>query len=94
MNNSFNLEQYILHHVTNSQEWNIPFFPTVHLIQPLSLHGLMLIICSIFLIIIFCLLYDKKRKVPTGLTNLLELFVVFIRDEIAIRGLGREDGRK
>jgi len=94
MNNSFNLEQYILHHVTNSQEWHIPFFPTVHLIQPLSLHGLMLIICSIFLIIIFCLLYDKKRKVPTGLTNLLELLIVFIRDEIAIRGLGKEDGRK
>jgi len=94
MNNSFNLEQFILHHVTNSQEWHIPFLPVIPLPYPLSLHGLMLIICSVFLIITFCLLYDKKRKVPTGLTNLLELFIIFIRDEISIKGLGREDGRK
>jgi len=36
----------------------------------------------------------KKKRVPTGITNFLELFVIFIRDEIAVNALGKEDGRK
>jgi len=36
----------------------------------------------------------KKKRVPTGITNFLELFILFIRDEIAVNALGKEDGRK
>ncbi len=94
MDNSFNLDQYIKHHVLDSQEWKLPFLPTIHLPEFLSLHGLMLMLCSFFLIIIFCVLYDKKKRVPTGLTNVLEIFVLFIRNEISIANLGDKDGRK
>jgi len=90
----FNLEEYIMHHVVNSHEWYLPFLKPIHLPEFLSLHGLMLLFCAAFLIVIFCILYRKKQDVPTGLTNLLETFVLFIRDEISIACLGKNDGRK
>ncbi len=90
----FNLEDYITHHVLNSQEWRLPFLPTIHLPPFLSLHGVMLVLCAIFLIWLFCFVYNRKADVPSGVTNLLETFVVFIRDEISIASLGEEDGRK
>ena len=89
---AFNLDEYIMHHVLNSREWHPPFVCAIHLPPPVSLHGLMLVLDAIFLIIIFCLVYQKDhRQAPTGFTNLLEIFVVFIRDEIAIRFLGAKE---
>ncbi len=90
----FQIDQYMMHHVLNSQEWHIPFLPTIHLPKYLSLHGVMVLLCAALLIVLFCLIYDKKRRVPTGLTNALEAVVQFIRDEIAIRNLGEEDGNR
>lgn len=90
----FQIDEYIMHHVLNSHEWHIPFLPPIHLPQYFSLHAVMLVICSSLLILFFCILYDKKRRVPTGLTNALEAVVQFIRDDIAITSLGREDGIK
>jgi F-type H+-transporting ATPase subunit a len=90
----FQIDQYIMHHVLNSKEWHIPGLPTIHLPGFLSLHGVMVLICAGLLIIVFCFLYDKKARVPSGITNALEAVVQFIRDEIAIRNLGEEDGIK
>ncbi len=92
--NSFNLEEYILHHVQNRHEWQLPFLPSIHLPAFISLHSLMLFLASAFLILLFCVGYRKDQKVPTGITNLLEAIVLLIRDKIAIENLGEEDGRK
>ena len=94
MAHEFELEEYIMHHMQDVHVWHVPFLPPLHLPSFLSLHGLMLIICSILLIGLFCGIYDKKQRVPTGVTNLLESLIVFIRDQISIRNLGEEDGRK
>ena len=94
MNQPFEFEEYIMQHMKDSYEWHLPFLPPIHLPSYLSLHGVMLIICSIFLIFIFCIAYNKKQIIPTGLTNLLEAFILFIRDQIAIKNLGQEDGRR
>jgi len=37
---------------------------------------------------------QEARPVPTGLTNLLETFVVFVKDEIAIPSLGEYEGER
>ncbi len=94
MSTSFNLEEYINHHIHDSRQWQLPFLPTIQLPPFLSLHGVMLLIGTIILLVIFCVFYDKKQRVPHGFTNLLEFFVVFIRDEIAIKNLGEEEGRR
>ena len=90
----FEIDEYIMHHVLDSHEWHLPFLPPIHLPPFLSLHGLMLVICAVFLIFLFCVIYNQKSAVPRGMTNLLESLVVFIRDDIAIANLGEEDGKK
>ncbi len=82
-----------MHHVSNSHEWLVPF-GRVHLPGFLPVHALMLIIGCFFLLLTFGVLYRKNAPVPRGLTNLLELFVLFIRDQICIPSLGEKDGRQ
>lgn len=94
MANNFDLNEYIMHHVMDGHEWHIPFLPPIHLPSFLSLHGLMLVLGCFFLILLFCIVYQQKAKVPTGMTNFLEVLVVFIRDEISVACLGEKDGRK
>ena len=90
----FNLSSYVMHHVVDSQEWHLPFLPTIHFPEPVSLHVTMMLIASFLMFILFILLYNKKSKVPRGLTNCLEVFVLFVRDEICVTGMGEKDGKK
>ena len=90
----FNLDNYIMHHITNSNVWKLPFLPDISLPAPLSVHALMLVICATILGILFGRLYNKRQLVPRRLTNALEALVLFVRDEIAIAYLGEKDGRR
>ncbi len=94
MSAPFDLEKYILHHMQDSHQWRLPFVPPIQLPSFLSLHGLMLILAAAFLIALFCFIYDKKARVPRRFTNLLELMIIFIRDEVAVKSLGQDDGRR
>lgn len=88
------LMQWIMHHVNDSHEWHPLPGIGIHLPDFISLHGLMLLLCAGFLIFLFKVLYKHGPSAPTGVTNLLELFVIFVRDEISIACLGEEDGKK
>jgi len=90
----FQLDQYILHHVMDSHEWHLPFMAPVHLPSFLSLHALMILFCALLLLVLFLGVYRKNDRVPTGITNLLEAFVQFIRDEVAVPSLGEEEGER
>ena len=94
MSGSFNLEKYILHHMQDSRQWHLPFLPPLSLPPFLSLHGVMVLIAAAFLVVIFCFLYNRRRRVPGRFTGMLESVVIFIRDDIAVRNLGEEDGRR
>ena len=83
----------VMHHVQDAKEWHLPF---LHIPLPefISLHGIMLVLCSVLLLILFGKLYRKDPRVaPRGLTNFLEMLVLFVRDEISIANLGEKDGR-
>lgn len=91
------VQSYIQHHVSDGSYWQpLPFLPKVSLPESVSfsLHALMLVLAGLLLVFLFVKKYRKGPQAPTGLTNFLELFVVFIRDEISIANLGREDGRR
>lgn len=94
MNSAFNLEKYILGHVQDSHEWHLPFLPPIHLPQFLSLHGVMLILAAVVMVLIFCVFYNKKQRVPGRFTNMLEVLILYIRDEISVKYLGEEEGRR
>ncbi len=100
------LGDFIAHHIQDSHEWNI-FGLHVHLPQfkPIEVLGVhidlsitkfvvMMWISSLILIVVFGLLFRKKRLVPTGFAAILELLVLFVRDEIAIPNLGTKAGKK
>jgi F-type H+-transporting ATPase subunit a len=85
----------ILHHVGDTTTWSIPYFFDLEIKVPtLTLHAVMLLIGAGIMIYLFGFLYRRDSMVPSGITNLLETFVVYIRDEIAINFLGEEDGRR
>lgn len=86
---------YILHHIGNSTSWHVPGLFDVHFEVPsFSLHAFMLLFGAANLVLLFGYIYNREAMVPTGITNLLEIFVIYIRDEIAINFLGDEDGRR
>ncbi|MCX7005862.1 MAG: F0F1 ATP synthase subunit A [Kiritimatiellaeota bacterium] len=87
------VNEFIMRHVANSHEW-APFGKAIELPSFLSVHGLMLVIGATILVALFGLLYRHKDPVPHGLTNLLEMFVLLVRNQIAIPFLGEKDGRR
>ena len=89
------VKSYIMHHVANSDRWHLPgLFDLEFQLPTFSLHALMLLIAAGVLFYLFRVVYRHDQEVPTGMTNLLEIFVLFIRDDIAVTFLGEEDGRK
>ncbi len=101
-----NVGGWISHHIQNSGEWHLPGLP-LHLPQfePFRLfgteinlsitnHTVMLWIAGLILISMFFFSFNRKKRVPTGLGALLEMLVVFVRDEIAIANMGEKEGTR
>lgn len=93
-----NLFTSLLHHIYDSRELE---FPGGHIELPhlelfginmsLTKHVIFLWLAAIILIVVLTYVAKKnsKNKVPKGIGNLVEVFVVFIRDEIAIPNMGK-----
>jgi len=87
------VQNYILHHMKDSD--SLPFFGAQIPLPPfLTAHGATLIVSSLLLILLVGVLRRRDAAVPSGWANLIELFVQFIRDQIAVPFLGRTDGRR
>lgn len=93
----------LLHHVYDSGELELPFVGHVELprFAPVEVAGITLdfsitkhvvflwVAAAILLLLaIPAARSNARRRVPRGLGNLLEAFVVFIRDEIAVANMG------
>jgi len=88
------VQSFIMHHVRDSDGIMLFSGQSIHLPSHVSLHGLMLVLSAFIVLVSFGFLYRKKAVVPSGFTNMLEAFVSFIRNDIAIAYLGPNDGRK
>jgi F-type H+-transporting ATPase subunit a len=101
-----NVGEFIVHHVTNSNEWNIfgyhlplPQFEPVTILGiqidfSITNHVVMIWLAALFLILAFGISFRKRSLVPKGFAAILEMLILFVRDEIAIPNLGKEDGKK
>jgi ATP synthase subunit 6 len=56
--------------------------------------SIMMLIASLLLVLAFYFGYNRNKKVQSGLGNLLEVFVVFIKDEVVYPNMGEKQGRK
>ena len=98
-----NLFTELLHHVYDSNVLDVPFIGPVQLPRfvPINIGGLtidmsitkhvfFLWLAAIILIILAVIAAKKNSKntVPTGFGNLIEVFIIFIRDEIVIPNMG------
>ena len=94
----------LLHHVQDSKELELPFLGHVHLphFEPLHIgnmaidlsltkHVVFVWLAALVLLLIGIIAAWKNRKnaTPRGLGNLMEVFIVFVRDEIVIPNMGK-----
>ena len=77
------IQHHVLYHVAdgNASVWNLPFIrlPALDVFRN---DGVMLGVALVVLVGLFGLLYRRDREVPHGWSNLLELFVLFVREQI------------
>lgn len=76
-----NIGEVILHHVLDSQLLNLGIFS-------ITKHVLMMWIASALLVLVFRYAFREQRLVPSGLANMLEAIIVFLRDEVIIPNMG------
>lgn len=80
--------------MANPHEWSLPFIGKIPLPPFLSLHALMMVICALLLLLVFGVLYRKDGGTPRGLTNAMEILILFVRDQIAVPNMGESDGKR
>lgn len=72
-----------------------PDFALAGFNMPITAHVAMLFIAAALLFVLFAFVYRKRSdRAPSGLTNLLEAMVVFVRDDICVAYMGKKDGRR
>lgn len=104
IHHSENIFVELLHHIRDSKTIEVPFahfeFPQI---PPISIFGIQIdltITRHVFFLWVSALIVavitisaarkNLKSKVPKGIGNLIEVFVVFIRDEIVLTNMGKE----
>ncbi len=94
---------HLLEHMRDSRELEIPFgrielphFPTVEIAGmkfdfSITKHVFFLLFSAalLSLAVIYAARKNRKQAVPSGIGNLVEVFVVFLRDEIVVPSMGR-----
>jgi F-type H+-transporting ATPase subunit a len=97
-----NLFTELLRHIQDSREIPVPFghialpqFPPVHILGmeidlSITKHVVFLWIAAalLFVALFAAARSNRRRRVPTGWGNLIEIFIVFVRDEIAVPNMG------
>lgn len=102
-----NIGQWIIGHISNSNEWHLPFGIHINLPQfepfhflgmtidmSISNHVIMIWIAALIIFLMFTFSVKASRKVQAGLGMFLEMIVVFVRDEIAIANMGEKHGKR
>jgi len=98
----FNAGESILHHILDSREIEVPFFPQYKIHLPeihlpdwlggydisITKHVVMMWIACAILLVAFALASRRRRDaVPSGLRNMLEVIMVYLRDEVARKSI-------
>ncbi|MFC2133277.1 F0F1 ATP synthase subunit A [Bacteroidota bacterium] len=88
---------WIMHHILDAKELEIPFgvihLPEIHLFGidiSITKHVVFMWLALIFLVVTlwYAAKSYKKSRVPKGVTNFMEVLIVYVRDEIARPTIG------
>ena len=88
------IQHHVLYHVAdgNASVWNLPFI-RIPALDVFRNDGVMLGVAVVVLLILFILLRRKNQEIPRGWNNVLEIFVLFVRDQIVRPNFNEEDAR-
>ena len=77
------IQHHVLYHVADGDAsvWNLPFI-RIPALDVFRNDGVMLAVALVVLVGLFGLLYRKDREIPHGWSNFLEIFVLFVREQI------------
>ena len=77
------IQHHVLFHVADGEAtvWNLPFL-RLPLLDIFRYDGVMLATALLLLLAIFGFLYKRGQNVPHGWSNFLEVFVLFVRNQI------------
>ena len=100
---SFNAGEFILHHIMDAHEIEIPFteikvvLPQIH-IGPYDFSitrnlVMMWIACAILLVVARLAVRRAKEPVPSGVRGALEALILYVRDEMARKNIGHHADR-
>ena len=89
----------IMHHILDSRQIDIPFFPSATINLPewhafgfdlsITKHVVMMWIVSVILLTMFILVGRRaSNPIPGRLRSVLEVLIVYIRDEVARKAIG------
>jgi F-type H+-transporting ATPase subunit a len=84
---------HVLRHAAHGHVWNVPFLH-VPALDWLRYDFVMLAMAVLVSVVLATVAARRHRPVPTGLANVFEAYVVFIRDGIAVAHLGPHEGRQ
>jgi F-type H+-transporting ATPase subunit a len=84
-----NIGEVILHHVLDTKILNINI---LGIDLSITKHVLMMWIAAALVVFVFRYAFREQRIVPSGIANLLEAIIVFLRDEVVLPNMG-EEGR-
>ena len=87
------INEHVLNHAANGHTWNLPW-RHVAALDWLRYDWAMLGLAVVVTVLLASVAARRHRPVPTGLANVFEAYVVFIRDGIAIAHLGEDEGRR
>ncbi len=98
---AFNIGESLGHHAGDPQSLELPFvgevpLPTLHLGPynlPITRHVVMMWIACLILIGVTWLATRRRKLVPGRIQNLVEVLVVFVRDELARKNIGSHGDR-
>lgn len=93
------LGEFVLHHIIDAKYWYVtPWGPKVVFPEWMaggSLHVFMIFVAAALLLLLVIPAARRKTIAPQGrFANMIEAFVIFIRDEVVTPNLGAKDGRK
>lgn len=84
---------HVMYHVGEADVWNFPF---VHIkaFDIFRYDAVMLGVGVLVMIATMVFFFKPGQLVPHGWTNMVEAFVLYIRDQVAIPSLGEKEGRR
>jgi F-type H+-transporting ATPase subunit a len=98
---AFDAGEQIFHHILDGQTMELPFLgevhlPTLHLGSfdlPVTKHVVMMLTAGIILLLVTWAATRRRSLVPGRMQSLVEVLVVFVRDELARKNIGPHGDR-